>query len=106
MRLPFAVRVALVGTAALALGVPAYAYLASRDLERSWRQFQHGQELTWPPPSKPGGDGPDLDGTLAAVAAAGRVGLAVVASLALLLLCARGWQRHRRGAAAGPRRHG
>jgi hypothetical protein len=95
MSLPLAARLALVGTAALALGVPAYAYLATRDLERSWRQFQHGQELTWPPPSKPGG-GPDLDGPLAAVAAAGRLGVAVVVGLALLVLCARGWQRYRR----------
>jgi hypothetical protein len=95
MKLTVAVRLALVCTAALALGLPAYTYVASRDLERSWRQFQRGREVTWPPPAKPDG-GPDLDGTLAAVASVGRVTVAVVAGLALFLFCARGWRRYRR----------
>ena len=57
MRPPVHILLAVVGAAALALGLPAYAYVGSHDLERSVRQFAAGKPVTWPPAPKPGHGG-------------------------------------------------
>jgi hypothetical protein len=40
---------------ALVLFVPAYAYLASQDIDRTLRKFTAGRPVTWPPAAKAGG---------------------------------------------------
>jgi hypothetical protein len=100
MRPPFHIRLAIVATAALAAGLPAYAYVASHDLERTIREFSAGKPVTWPPAAKAGSDDSIADQPVAelvnsVLAALRLAGLVALALLALVLLM-RAVRRRRR----------
>ena len=56
MRAPVRVRLLLVPLVWLPAGLLVWAYIATHDLARTWRQLQAGRHVTWPPATKPGAE--------------------------------------------------
>ena len=54
MTAPLRVRLMLIPLVWLPAGLLAWAYIATHDLARTWRQLQAGRHVTWPPATKSG----------------------------------------------------
>jgi hypothetical protein len=77
-----------------------WVYAASHDLGRTWRDFQSGRKVTWPPPSRPAATKPGLlqtvDGLAANVTALVRPAVVLVLLLLIAVIASRLWHRRQR----------
>ncbi len=87
MRAPLSVRLVLVSVIGLPVGLLAWAYIATRDLARTWRELRDAGDIAWPPASKPGAEAGLTRDVTELLATAGAV-LRPVALTALVLAVA------------------
>ncbi|MGH2944672.1 MAG: hypothetical protein ACRDPC_00045 [Solirubrobacteraceae bacterium] len=84
MSAPLRVRLLLVSLIWFPAGLLVWAYVATHDLTRTWRELQEGNEVTWPPISKPGAEaGPARDVTDVLTTAGAVLGPVAVTALVL-----------------------
>jgi hypothetical protein len=83
----------------LPAGLLVWAYIATHDLARTWRQLQAGRHVTWPPATKPGAELEPATNLAQLLATAGAVlwpAAVAVLVLALAVLASRLHHRHQR----------
>jgi len=97
MRAPLSVRLVLVSVIGLPAGLLAWAYIATHDVARTWRELRDAGDIAWPPASKPGAEAGLTRDVTESLATAGAVLRPVaLTALVLVLVVIASRIRHRR----------